>query len=65
MHRYEPNLVARIRTDYLHKTQKAIEQRIINTDNIINNSSSKQEVANATKEKSQTSKAIKRNSGIR
>ena len=35
MHRYEPSLVARIRTDYLHKTQKAIEQRITNNDNII------------------------------
>ena len=59
MHRYEPNLVARIRTDYLHKTQKAIEQRIINTDNIINNSSSKQEVANATKEKAKLQKQLK------
>ena len=59
MHRYEPSLVARIRTDYLHKTQKAIEQRIINTDNIINNSSSKQEVANATKEKAKLQKQLK------
>ena len=30
MHRYEPSLVARIRTDYLHKTQTAIEQSISN-----------------------------------
>ena len=59
MHRYEPSLVARIRTDYLHKTQKAIEQRIINSDNIINNSTSKQEVANATKEKAKLQKQLK------
>ena len=59
MHRYEPSLVAKIRTDYLHKTQKAIEQRIISTDNIINNSSSKQEVTKATKEKSKLQKQLK------
>ena len=59
MHRYEPSLVARIRTDYLHKTQKAIEQKIINNDNIINNSTSKQEVANATKEKAKLQKQLK------
>ena len=59
MHRYEPSLVARIRTDYLHKTQKAIEQRIANNDNIINNSTSKQEVANATKEKAKLQKQLK------
>ena len=59
MHRYEPSLVARIRTDYLHKTQKAIEQRIVNNDNIINNSTSKQEVANATKEKAKLQKQLK------
>ena len=59
MHRYEPSLVARIRTDYLHKTQKAIEQRIANTDNIINNSTSKQDIANATKEKAKLQKQLK------
>ena len=59
MHRYEPSLVARIRTDYLHKTQKAIEQRIVNNANIINNSTSKQDVANATKEKAKLQKQLK------
>ena len=59
MHRYEPSLVARIRTDYLHKTQKAIEQAIANCDNIINNSTSKQEVVKATKEKSKLQKQLK------
>ena len=59
MHRYEPSLVARTRTDYLHKTQKAIEQRIVNNDNIINNSTSKQEVTRATKEKAKLQKQLK------
>ena len=59
MHRYEPSLVARIRTDYLHKTQKAIEQRIVNNDNIINNSTSKQEVTRANKEKAKLQKQLK------
>ena len=59
MHRYEPSLVARIRTDYLHKTQKAIEQKITNNDNIINNSTSKQEVTRATKEKTKLQKQLK------
>ena len=59
MHRYEPSLVARIRTDYLHKTQKAIEQRISDNDNIINNSTSKQEVTIATKEKTKLQKQLK------
>ena len=59
MHRYEPSLVARIRTDYLHKTQKAIEQRISNNNSIINNSASKQEIAKATKEKTKLQKQLK------
>ena len=59
MHRYEPSLVARIRTDYLHKTQKAIEQRIANNDDIINNSTSKQEITRATKEKAKLQKQLK------
>ena len=59
MHRYEPSLVARIRTDYLHKTQKAIEQAIANCDNIINHSSSKQEVVKATKDKANLQKQLK------
>ena len=59
IHRYEPSLVARIRTDYLHKTQKAIEQAIANCDNIINHSSSKQEVVKATKDKAKLQKQLK------
>ena len=59
MHRYESSLVARIRTDYLHKTQKAIEQRIENNNNIINNSNSKQEIAKTNKEKAKLQKQLK------
>ena len=58
MHRYEPSLVARIRTDYLHKTQKAIEQAISNCDNIINHSSSNTEIARATKDKNKLQKQL-------
>ena len=59
MHRYEPSLVARIRTDYLHKTQKAIEQAITNCDNIINHSTSNTEISKATKDKSKLQKQLK------
>ena len=59
MHRYEPSLVARIRTDYLHKTQKAIEQAIANCDNIINHSSSNKEITKATKDKNKLQKQLK------
>ena len=58
MHRYEPSIVARIRTDYLHKTQKAIEQAINNCDNIINNSSSNTEISKATKDKTKLQKQL-------
>ena len=59
MHRYEPSLVARIRTDYLHKTQKAIEQAISNCVNIINHSSSSTEINKATKDKNRLQKQLK------
>ena len=59
MHRYEPSLVARIRTDYLHKTQKAIEQRIVNIDNILSNSTSTSEKSKASKEKVKLQKQLK------
>ncbi len=59
LHRYEPGLVARIRTDYLHKTQKAIEQSISNCDNIINNSSSLDEKSKAKFDKTKLQKQLK------
>ncbi|MDR2545054.1 MAG: hypothetical protein LBD03_05860 [Methanobrevibacter sp.] len=43
LHRYTPYTVARIRTDYLHKTQKAIETRIANNEQIIQNSTNQKE----------------------
>ena len=58
-HRYEPSLVARIRTDYLHKTQKSIEQQLMVCDNIINNSSSSSEKSKATKDKNNLQKQLK------
>ena len=50
MHRYEPDLVARVRTDYLHRTQKAIENRIKQNERIIENSKTKSEISRLTKE---------------
>ena len=58
MHRYSPDLVARVRTDYLHKTQKAIEQNIVRQENIINNSSVATEIKKATKEKNKLEKQL-------
>ena len=58
MHRYEPDLVARVRTDYLHKTQKAIEQNLAHCDNIIENSSNKSEITKATKDRSKYIKQL-------
>ena len=51
IHRYSPDLVSRIRTDYLHKTQKAIDDQIKQCEFTIKNSSSVSEISNAEKEK--------------
>ena len=51
MHRYEPDTVARVRTDYLHKTQKALETAIASNERIIENSTSASEKAKAVKSK--------------
>jgi len=58
MHRYDPSIVARVRTDYLHKTQKAIEQNVSHCDNVISNSSNKSEISKATKDKSKFIKQL-------
>ena len=50
MHRYEPDLVSRIRFDYLHKTQQAIEENKKRQENIINNSENKSHIKKANKE---------------
>ena len=49
MHRYSPDLVARVRTDYLHKTQKAIESQISYEQNIKENSGNGKDQARADK----------------
>ena len=58
MHRYEPSLVARVRTDYLHKTQKVYEDLISNNENIILNSDNKTEVNKANKSKTKLLKQL-------
>ena len=58
MHRYDSSIVARVRTDYLHKTQKAIEQNLSRCENIISNSSNKSEISKATKDKSKYIKQL-------
>lgn len=49
MHRYEPDLVARVRTDYLHETQKALETARDHKERVIGNSSSASEKSKALK----------------
>jgi hypothetical protein len=58
MHRYSSDLVARVRTDYLHKTQKAIEIAIESRENIIQNSSNNKEISKANKEKNKLLKQL-------
>ncbi len=59
LHRYNPSTVARIRTDYLHKTQKAIEDNIERCDNIIeSNSTKKSDKTKAQKEKNKLIKQL-------
>ena len=49
IHRYEENTVGRVRTDYLHKTQKAIEQAMQSAQYTLDNSKSGTEKSKATK----------------
>ena len=58
MHRYDPSIVARVRTDYLHKTQKAIEQNLADCDDTIANSSNKSEITRATKARTKCLKQL-------
>ena len=58
MHRYDSSIIARVRTDYLHKTQKAIELNLAHCDNIITNSSNKSEISKATKDKTKYIKQL-------
>ena len=58
VHRLNSTLIAKIRTEYLHKTQKAIEQRILNCENIIKNTESNSEKAIILKEKNKLIKQL-------
>ncbi|MDR0912198.1 MAG: restriction endonuclease subunit M, partial [Methanobrevibacter sp.] len=58
MHRYTPDTVARVRTDYLHPLQKALETSISNNEQIIINSTNSKEKTNATKENTKLKKQL-------
>ena len=58
IHRYEPDLAARVRTDYLHKTQKALETAIASNERILENSTSASEKAKAVKAKNMLVKQL-------
>ncbi len=59
LHRYDPTTVARIRTDYLHKTQKAIEDNIERCNSIIeSNSTKKSDKTRAQKDKNKLLKQL-------
>ena len=49
MHRYNEDTVGRVRTDYLHKTQKAIEQAMQSAQYTLENSKSATEKSKATR----------------
>jgi type II restriction/modification system DNA methylase subunit YeeA len=51
MHRYDRDTIGRIRSDYLHKTQNAIEGALKNAEYIISSSTSAVDKAKATKDR--------------
>ncbi|WP_106787240.1 BREX-1 system adenine-specific DNA-methyltransferase PglX [Methanobrevibacter oralis] len=58
VHRFDSTLIAKIRTEYLHKTQKAIEQRISNCNEIFKNTDSNSEKVRVIKEKNKLIKQL-------
>ena len=58
VHRFNSNLIAKIRTEYLHKTQKAIEQSISRCDEILKNINSNSEKVQVLKEKNKLIKQL-------
>ncbi len=58
IHRYDQNTVGRVRTDYLHKTQKAIEQAMQSAQYTLDNSKSGAEKSKATKRLSKYTKQL-------
>ena len=57
-HRFDSQIIARIRTNYLHKTQKAIEQRLLDCETLLNTSDSSSEKVIITKEKNKLIKQL-------
>lgn len=58
MHRYDEDIVGRVRTDYLHKVQSIYEARIKADDYTIDTSSVKSDVAKARKHKEKVEKQL-------
>lgn len=58
IHRYGQDTVGRVRTDYLHKAQKAIEQAMQSAQYTLDNSSSGTEKSKATKRISKYTKQL-------
>lgn len=58
MHRYDEDTVARMRTDYLHKVQKAIENAIERADIIIDSATNSSQKAKAIKQKEKLVKQL-------
>lgn len=58
LHRYDSGLIAHLRTDYLHKTQKAIEHNLTHCDNVISNSTNKSDISKATTDKAKYLKQL-------
>ena len=57
-HRLDSQIIARIRTEYLHKTQKAIEQRLLDCETLLNTSDSSSEKVIIIKEKNKLIKQL-------
>ncbi|WP_026519394.1 BREX-1 system adenine-specific DNA-methyltransferase PglX [Butyrivibrio sp. FCS006] len=58
MHRYNQDIVAKVRAEYLHKTQKAIEQSLASAQYVLENSGSSTERSKATKNISKYTKQL-------
>lgn len=58
LHRYEPGLVARVRTDYLHAQQRKYEEEIERMDILLESDASKQEKTKARKNKEKLQKQL-------
>ncbi|MDN6162414.1 MAG: BREX-1 system adenine-specific DNA-methyltransferase PglX, partial [Atopostipes sp.] len=59
MHRYDEDTTGKVRTDYLHKVQKAYEFKLDNLNYRIENSEDAREIADAEKEVEKLTKQLK------